>query len=463
MDYIQLAKEAHGKGQKIIVDVDTKAGGVGKGVLTAEQSAEVDKFFDEAEGHMKNAHRLKREADLKSAIAETVAPTRRHPMGEGSVALNGRNELEFQSPYVSQAIQLGLMRSEAQEKAIATERGQSFLDWPSRSRFVQRYLGQSDMAQVFAREAQAKGIIEAEFKDLTTLTDPEGGAIVDQDFRAQLIIKLRNQVMIRQYATVIATQAGQIGFPVFDPSDSDTDIPTSQPNAAATISSPTNLFGKTAFTPHKRIRIFKVPSELLEDAILDVTSLLTNFFAMRFGEIDENDFLNGNGTGKPLGILAATGLPTAGIKGSTTAMIPEDLINTVYSMRAVYRKNARWMLHRKVLSAIRQFRTAVGGAGTGQFLFQPALVAGQPDMLLGYPILESEFMPSPYDAPNNVAGTPLALFGDFSWYWIIDRTDLMVLRLNELYAGNDQIGVLLRRRTDGAPVLAEPFTTLTRN
>jgi len=117
------------------------------------------------------------------------------------------------------------------------------------------------------------------------------------------------------------------------------------------------------------------------------------------------------------------------------------------------------MLHRKVLAAIRKFRTAAAGAGTGNFIWQPGLAAGQPSTLLEYPILESEFMPDSYTGSS---GDPMALFGDFSWYWIIDRTDLMVLRLNELYAANDQIGVLLRRRTDGAPVMAEAFIRLNR-
>ncbi len=438
---IELMKEAHAKGQAIIL----KAAAETKGVLSKEQEAEVDKFFDEAEGHKKNADRIKKAADLKAAIEETMAPIRKHPMGHDAALDELR--VEHRNTYVDQAVALGLMVRESAKKSAMHKD------------FVRGYLGQTDLSIAYAREALAKGIIDAEFKDLSTLTDTEGGAIVDQDFRAQLIVKLRNQVMIRQKATVIATVAGQIGFPVFDPADTDTDAPISTPNAAASVSNPTNLFGKTAFTPHKRMRIFKVPRELLEDAILDVTSLLTNYFAMRFGEIDENDFLNGSGVTRPLGILQANGIPAANIAGSTTAIVPEDFIDLIYAMRAVYRRNGSWMLHRKVIAALRKFRTNVGGAGTGGFIWQPSLVAGQPDMIMGYPVMESEFMPDSY---AGASGDPMALFGDFSWYWIIDRTDLMVLRLNELYAANDQIGVLLRRRTDGAPVMAEAFIRLNR-
>ena len=277
MNYIQLAEEAYTKGKAIMLKADAET----KGVLTKEQEAQVDAFFDESAAHMKSANRIKQEADLKAAIAETAAPNRKHPFGDGGISLDGF-DFKQANPYVTQAINLGLMASEAEMKAVATEEGRGHLAWSKHKRFVRGFLRQppGTKAQSYIHEAREKGIVDAEFKDLTTLTDPEGGAIVDQDFRAQLIVKLRNQVMIRQYATVIPTSAGQIGFPTFDPSDTDTDIPVATVNAAASVSNPTNLFGKVSFTPHKRIRIFKVPRELLEDAILDVTNLMTNFFAM---------------------------------------------------------------------------------------------------------------------------------------------------------------------------------------
>ena len=57
----------------------------------------------------------------------------------------------------------------------------------------------------------------------------------------------------------------------------------------------------------------------------------------------------------------------------------------------------------------------------------------------------------------------MGLFANLKFYWIVDRIDLMVQRLNELYAGNDQVGFRMRKRYDGAPVLADPFQFLTRN
>lgn len=52
---------------------------------------------------------------------------------------------------------------------------------------------------------------------------------------------------------------------------------------------------------------------------------------------------------------------------------------------------------------------------TGQYLWQPSLVAGTPDTILGRPVKTSAFM------PTTAAGAKTIAFGDFKYYWIADR------------------------------------------
>lgn len=272
---------------------------------------------------------------------------------------------------------------------------------------------------------------------------------------------------MRQLATVIQTSAGSVAFPTFDPADTQTDAPTNLPNSSISQASLSKLFGKTQFTPHSRAKIIPIPVELLEDAVVDVGSLLTDFWALRMAEIEENDFILGAGVNTPFGLLGPLGQGFPGsqslqINGSTTALVAEDLVNTVYTLRAVYRRDAAWLMHRKVINAIRLIRTNIGGAGTGQFMFQPSMQAGQPPTLDGYSLLESEFMPDCYSGALAQANTSMAMFGNLKFYWIIDRIDLMVRRLNELYAGSNQVGFMLRKRYDAAPILADPFVFLKR-
>lgn len=302
----------------------------------------------------------------------------------------------------------------------------------------------------YMREGKS-GLTMDEKKALSTQSDPEGGFIVTEDFRKTLFSKLRDMVHIRQYATVIQTQQNSVGMPTFD---YDGDAEWTAENAKISEEDFQDVFGKQSFTPHKLARIFRIPVELIEDAVFGVEEFLTDHFSRRFAEIEENAFINGDGNGKPLGLLAAVDKMNQVTKaaGQTTLgdITPEDLIELQYAVKSVYRGRGQWLMHRDMIKQARLMKD-----GNGQFMWQPGLQAGQPATILGRPALESEYMPT---AAADAVG---AIYGDLSYYWIVDRTNVATQRLTEKYAEYDQVGVKLRKRTDGAPTLGEPFSVLT--
>jgi HK97 family phage major capsid protein len=77
---------------------------------------------------------------------------------------------------------------------------------------------------------------------------------------------------------------------------------------------------------------------------------------------------------------------------------------------------------------------------------------GEPDRILGMPMVISEFAPNTF-----TTGKYVGLFGDFSNYWIVDALSMQIQRLSELYAETNQVGFIGRLETDGAPVLEEAF------
>ena len=88
------------------------------------------------------------------------------------------------------------------------------------------------------------------------------------------------------------------------------------------------------------------------------------------------------------------------------------------------------MLNDSTIKAVRKLKDS-----TGQYLWQPSLMAGTPDTLLGRPVKTSAYM------PVIAAGAKTIAFGDFSYYWIADRQGRSFKRLNELYAANGQVGL----------------------
>jgi len=80
------------------------------------------------------------------------------------------------------------------------------------------------------------------------------------------------------------------------------------------------------------------------------------------------------------------------------------------------------------------------------------LTAGQPDSLLGYPVLLSEQCPNIW-----TAGLYVGALVNLYYYWICVGLDIQIQRLQEIFATSNRTGFLARVECDGAPVLPEAF------
>jgi HK97 family phage major capsid protein len=134
-----------------------------------------------------------------------------------------------------------------------------------------------------------------------------------------------------------------------------------------------------------------------------------------------------------------------------TDISADELIDLHYSLRAPYRARAVWLMNDATVKTVRKLKD-----GNGQYLWQPAITAGTPDMILGRPVYTSVF------APELKAGARTVAFGDLGFYWIADRQGRSFKRLNELFATTGQIGFLASQRLDGKLVLPEAIKVLTQ-
>lgn len=275
--------------------------------------------------------------------------------------------------------------------------------------------------------------------------DTEGGYLVPDEFEQTLVQGLNENTVIRAHAHVITTSSGLHKIPVVASHGSAAWI---DEEGAYTESD--DVFGQVQLDAHKVGTIIKVSEELLNDAAFDLESYIRTEFIRRIGDKEEEAFLSGNGTAKPTGILNATGGGQVGVTtASATAITADELIDLYYSLKAPYRKNAVWILNDSTVKAIRKLKDS-----TGNYLLQPALKDGEVSTILGRPYFTSAF------APEIAAGAKTIIFGDLSYYWIGDRQGISFKRLNELYAGNGQVGFLASKRLDGKTVLPEAIKVL---
>ena len=276
-------------------------------------------------------------------------------------------------------------------------------------------------------------------------TDSEGGYLVPDEFEHTLVQSLGKKRIIREHAYVFQTNSGSHKIPVVTNKGTASWI-----DEEGGIPEGGDTFGQQTIGAHKVGTIIKVSEELLNDAAFDLEGYFSAEFARRIGNKEEDAFFNGDGTGKPLGVLAANGGAEVGVTAaSATAITAEEVISLFYSLEAPYRENAIWVFNDATMAAIRKLK-----GNDGQFLWQKALHEGDHETLLGKPVYTSPFMPA------IAAGTKPILFGDFNFYWIGDRQGVTFKRLNERYADTGQIGFLATKRVDGKLVLPEAMKVL---
>lgn len=300
----------------------------------------------------------------------------------------------------------------------------------------------------------ARGEGAEEFRDLQAEVNTEGGYIVaPENFVAMLIKNVDDAVIIRGKATVLPLMsAASIGVPTLeaDPADADwtTELQTGSEDS-------TMAFGKRRMEPHPVAKRIKVSRRLLQVAALPIEQIIRERLSYKFGITLEKAYLTGSGAAQPLGMFTASadGIPASrdiSAGNSTTAIGADNLRNVKYSLKAQYMNTAEWLFHRDAINQISKLKD-----GDGQYLWQPGITAGDPDMLLGRPVNMSEYAPNTF-----TTGLYAGLFGDFRHYWIVDSLSMQLQRLDELYAETNQVGFIGRYEGDGAPVLAEAFTRI---
>jgi len=297
------------------------------------------------------------------------------------------------------------------------------------------------------------GVSIPEIRALQADADIYGGFLVaPTQWVLRLIKAMDNLVFIRSLATTFpVTKSESLGAPSLDNDPAD---PTWTAEIATGTEDSTMSFGKRELTPHPMAKLLKVSEKLLRVSAMDVESLVIERLAYKFAVLEEYAYLLGSGSNQPVGVFTAAaagvGISTSRdvSTGNTATNVTFDgLMEALYALKSQYHPKATWVFHRNGIKKIRKLKD-----GEGQYIWNPDVKGGQPDMILSRPYKMSEYVPDTWSASQYVG-----IIGDFSYYWIADALDMRVQRLNELYAANNQVGFIGRRESDGMPVLEEAF------
>lgn len=276
-------------------------------------------------------------------------------------------------------------------------------------------------------------------------TDSEGGYLVPDEFERTLVQALEEENIFRRLANVITTASGDRKIPVVASKGTASWI-----DEEGVIPESDDSFGQVSIGAYKLGTMIKVSEELLNDSVFQLEPYISREFARRIGNKEEEAFFIGDGSGKPTGILAATGGAQLGVTtAGATAITLDEVLDLFYSLKAPYRNKSVFIMNDSTVKAIRKLKD-----GQGQYLWQPSIQAGTPDTILNRPLFTSSYVPA------IEAGAKTIAFGDFSYYWVADRQGRVFKRLNELFAVTGQVGFVATQRVDGKLILPEAIKVL---
>ena len=288
---------------------------------------------------------------------------------------------------------------------------------------------------------------ETELKSMSTTVGADGGFAVPREIDTIIARRMVEISPIRAVANVVKT--GTSGFRRLIStggtasgwvSETGARPETANPMLAEIVPPMGELYANPSAT-----------QAMLDDAAFDLEGWLANEIATEFARAEGAAFINGTGTNQPRGFLNATpsvaGDATRAFgslqfigSGNATGLgtAPEaKLIDLVCQLKAPLRQGAVWVMNSTTLATVRKLKTT-----DGAFMWQPGMVEGQPDRLLGYSVIEAEDMP---DVAANQF--PIA-FGNFkAGYLIAERRQTTILR--DPYTNKPYVQFYATRRVGG--------------
>jgi len=280
-------------------------------------------------------------------------------------------------------------------------------------------------------------VVPAERRDLTKGTSTAGGDTVPTSFYGQVWEHMiESSAILQAGATVINTAAGEnLEIPVTTAHSSGALI---SEGGSLTESDP--AFVKRTLGAYKYGLSIQASSELVADTGFDLLGYLARQAGRAVGNAMGVHLITGSGSSQPSGIVtgASTGVTgSASVSGAFTA---DNLIDLYFSVIAPYRNSTScaWIMKDATLASVRKLKDS-----QNQYLWQPSLIVGQPDTLLGKPVFTDP----------NVAAVALSaksvIFGDISAYYARIAGGIRFERSDDFAFSTDLVTFRAIVRADG--------------
>lgn len=290
----------------------------------------------------------------------------------------------------------------------------------------------------------------------SSVVPSEGGFLVPETLRSQLLQLALEQSVVRPRATVVPMETARVPFPMIDSTTNAGSVfggmigYWAEESAAFQESSP--KFGKITLDAQKLTGFALVPNELLNDSLISFAALIETLWPQALAFFEDVAFMGGTGVGQPLGFLgagntAAIAVDAVGSQPADTIVI-QNILDMYARMLPASLNRAVWIVSPETIPELYTMAISVGTGGAPVMLVNAA--GPGPATMLGRPIVVSE-------KAGRLGNRGDIAFADLSYYLVGDRQVMSADSSTDYRFANDQTAFRILQRVDGKPWLKNPI------
>jgi len=294
-----------------------------------------------------------------------------------------------------------------------------------------------------------KNAIPAERKAL--IENTAGLYLVPEDMEAEIMRAVPQINTLRNYCRVRATSRDKVGIN----SATEVSIGWGKLETGTEITESTITPSRDTIYVEDLYGLTKVGEDELQDTDANLAALIVDSFAVAIANEEAKRFAIGRGHttySEPDGITLESITHTNWTTADT--ILINDMLTCEYGLGAQYLNGAIWLMSRTTELNARKLRAEVAAGYYGNYLWQPSLMAGQPNNFDGFPIINQNDMAASSGTTDLIS----VVFGNFKLgYMIVDRAGIAIQRLDELYAEAGLVGFKVKKRVGGGAYRTAAF------
>ncbi len=286
----------------------------------------------------------------------------------------------------------------------------------------------------------------------------DGGFLVPEEFRTQIVTMSLETAIVRPRAVVIPMGTNTLSFPTVDATSNASTvfggIVIYRTEEGAEFVESTAKFARIKLDVTKQTALAYVTNETIKDTGGALMGWLNANLPQAFAWYEDLDYMTGDGAGNPLGALHANNgalLQLSGRVGQgSDTIVWENFLDMYARMLPQSVGRAVWIVSPDTFVQIATMALTVGTGGSAVWMPD---AHGAPQLtLLGRPVIMSE------KAPGVLGDTGDVNFVDFGMYYIGDREELSIETSPHVKFTSDQTTIRAIQRNDGRPALLSAIT-----